>query len=260
MSPSYLSTERILANYLNNPTEKNALLLHERLQTISYYVPIEQPKGKDAEMQRQEARRIGEAIKKGDWKNVPLYLIPFENDHALIFPVYTSEKLLRAEQSAGGGLRLAFHVFYSLLEQRDDIAYLLVDPNTTPITFERSAFLESFSSVQVRTRIENYQPGTTVNFTSHQARAKAEAIEALLAKAQDYPEISKVWLAVEEGETPDKSRWLIVLDSSDPNPDIHRALVTPFLEAQKENTCALCYAEDELAKDIIERFDPIYLR
>lgn len=258
--PSYTrSIEQIISSFLNNQTEKNAVLLFEKMTQVPYYVALAPFGTLDQAQRTQIKEKIDTALVSGDWSDVPLLLVEFNSDNGAILPLYTSEKQMQKDGMTDAGIKVSFNAVYSLLKSREDIGVLFINPKGDPISFMRDQFLESFAKRVTSTSTAQFEAGEVVTFENGAGKALPEAVKALLLAAAGYPEIKKVWLARSK-DSEKKNPWMIVVESDAKRPDSYKGLAEAFIQLQQDGPVMLAFADDEISADIVATFAPVYTR
>ncbi|UNT95762.1 enhanced serine sensitivity protein SseB C-terminal domain-containing protein [Allobaculum mucilyticum] len=242
-----LTTDRLIANFLNNKNEKNAVALHERLSQTSYFVPL--------------LRGESEVVSPDDLSGLELQLIPLK-ERFMVLPVFTDAPFMRNYHSAPSFVELTMPQLYRLLEERPDISYLLLNPDNHAISFDRSSFLDSFGSKEARVKIarEEFEKGDMLNFTSVPASTCKKGIAALQAAAAEFPEISRIWIAEQNDATVDQPVLFFVFECSEQDLQRYTPVLQSFLKAEHRRAARAAFSDTEAAAGIVDHFEPVYTR
>lgn len=246
MFPEYLTIERMIANFKNNPSKTNAVRLKEGLARTTYFVLCQ---GLDPEKQVRSASVL------------PIMLLNAPTGKMM--PVFTRREYA-LELAKGKNLEpveLTFDALIHLLtDKQDTIKLMLINPEQEPIAFTPQQFLASFGTQAVKQSALELKPGDVLNYTTGVLKAAPEAVETAKAVMASMSHIQRGWLAHVEDN--DKVDWTIVIDSTDParQQDFGR-IASAFLRAQDPKAGMMVLnAGDEAAKDIVASFEPIYQR
>lgn len=256
MIPEYISIEALIRGFKADSTPENARRLQKRMVKVDYFLPLHPALiGQEADQ-----KTVRDGLAKGWTKSVPLLLMDTKTSAGKVLPVFTNKEELeelRRTQSFPYA-KVSFETLFDILRDTPQIKSLLINPSFDPILFNRQALLETFGNAIVQSGIEEFPEDTIVTFTQAKDQAPKAAAAMLLQDVSRDREIRTVWLARQENS--EQSRWMIVLDAKVRRPNVQCEIVSRFLKHCGQGSAAMCYAEDAMARDITENFEPFFTR
>lgn len=247
----YMSLERIIKNFNNNPTEANASLLQERMQEASYLVLLK----KDSLEGMVEKPAM-------DITRLPALTINTHSEAGIILPVFTNKKEAERYEDgmASAAANIPFTMLYSLLKSNPQIQSLIINPEGDAIAFDAKQFLSFFAKAQSESHQEEIEEGSVITTDNRIDMAGEEAFYALAREASHFDEIEAIWVArqLDHGKF---TRWFFVVDSPLKSENRYQSLMIRFLSNLDKNLptqAALVYADEEAGAGIAEKMEPVY--
>lgn len=260
MTTELITLERAIANFKNNQTQKNAELLIHLLKEGTFYLLLHpsllQP-GHEEERKEVEA-----SIRSGTVQNVPILLFNTGSEAGTILPVFTNRTEMEKFPDAANfaAVQITFPALYLLTSSRESIDNLLLNPEGNAMAFNREQFLQSFQIPKQEVKEEELKAGTTLRLEQGLKQVSNKTLRTMKKTAARYPEIEELWIARRLDEDGSLHSWLLVVDARTKREDSHRELAQAFLQSVGKGSAAICYADEEAAKDIVEQFEPAYTR
>lgn len=252
MLPYNLSAERLIANFNNNQTQKNALLMQNALKNTYYYMLATTRH----EMEGQPA--------------IVVYNIPGGS----LLEVFTFEQgakdaLEKARKEISPDLadtirKLTADELRLFIEQvHTPRARLTINSSTSPITFTFEHFLQFTAPEQKASEVSEYQAeaGQVMNFTQKAGSLSQDALRLLDRMAGELGYVNRVWVTETEMEGAPILALVFDVDfemeSQEPLIAIAKAMAA---DLNRTDRVSVILSDEEMAKDVVARLQPAFAR